>query len=91
MDYLKIVRGRGGNKPHQLAACKRRRRRDGLPVRPFRRHPAAEGPSACSPPPPPSSHLYRLFPDSPDGPTAPSVAADDVPEPYHQLLVHTTT
>ncbi len=34
-------------------------------------------------------HLYRLFPDSPDRPTAVEVHADDVPEPYHQLLVHT--
>ena len=34
-------------------------------------------------------HLYRLFPDSPDRPTAAEVPADDVPEPYHQLLVHT--
>jgi chorismate-pyruvate lyase len=34
-------------------------------------------------------HLYRLFPDSPDRPTAVEVAADDVPHPYHKLLVHT--
>ncbi len=33
-------------------------------------------------------HLYRLFPDSPDRPDAEPVAADDVPEPYHRLLVH---
>src|SRR6202012_3821665 len=34
-------------------------------------------------------HLYRLFPDSPDRPTAEVVRADAVPEPYHRLLVHT--
>lgn len=34
-------------------------------------------------------HLYRLFPDSPDVPPADPVAAADVPEPYHKLLVHT--
>ncbi len=34
-------------------------------------------------------HLYRLFPDSLDRPSAVEVAADDVPEPYHKLLVHT--
>ena len=34
-------------------------------------------------------HLYRLFPDSADVPHAESVPADDVPEPYRQLLVHT--
>lgn len=34
-------------------------------------------------------HLYRLFPDSDDRPTAAVVAAEDVPDPYHQLLVHT--
>src|SRR5205085_8432790 len=34
-------------------------------------------------------HLYRLFPDSPDVPRAEPVAAEDVPEPYRQLLVHT--
>lgn len=33
--------------------------------------------------------LYQLFPDSPDRPAAVEVAADDVPEPYHKLLVHT--
>jgi hypothetical protein len=33
-------------------------------------------------------HLYRLFPDSPDRPGAVEVAADEVPEPYHKLLVH---
>ena len=34
-------------------------------------------------------HLYRLFPDSADVPHAEAVPADDVPEPYRQLLVHT--
>jgi chorismate-pyruvate lyase len=34
-------------------------------------------------------HLYRLFPESTDRPVAVEVAADDVPEPYHALLVHT--
>ena len=34
-------------------------------------------------------HLYRLFPDSPDRPTATELAADEVPEPYRRLLVHT--
>jgi chorismate-pyruvate lyase len=34
-------------------------------------------------------HLYRLFPDSPDRPTAVEVPAEAVPEPYHGLLVHT--
>jgi hypothetical protein len=34
-------------------------------------------------------HLYRLFPDSPDRPAAVEVPADDVPDPYHALLVHT--
>jgi chorismate-pyruvate lyase len=33
-------------------------------------------------------HLYRLFPDSHDRPDAVEVSADDVPEPYHKLLVH---
>lgn len=35
------------------------------------------------------AHLYNLFPDSPDRSHAIEVAADDVPEPYHRLLVHT--
>jgi chorismate-pyruvate lyase len=34
-------------------------------------------------------HLYRLFPESPDRPTAVEVPADAVPEPYRGLLVHT--
>lgn len=34
-------------------------------------------------------HLYNLFPDSPDRPDAVDVPADDVPQPYHRLLVHT--
>ena len=34
-------------------------------------------------------HLYRLFPDAADRPTAAVIPADDVPQPYHQLLVHT--
>ncbi len=34
-------------------------------------------------------HLYRLFPDSPDRPIAVEVPADELPEPYHSLLVHT--
>jgi hypothetical protein len=34
-------------------------------------------------------HLYRLFPDSPDRPSAVEVPAEEVPPPYHQLLVHT--
>jgi chorismate-pyruvate lyase len=34
-------------------------------------------------------HLYRLFPDSSDRPDAVEVSADDVPQPYHRLLVHT--
>ncbi len=34
-------------------------------------------------------HLYRLFPDSPDRSKAVEVPADDVPDPYHRLLVHT--
>lgn len=34
-------------------------------------------------------HLYRLFPASPDRPQAVEVPAAEVPEPYHQLLVHT--
>ena len=34
-------------------------------------------------------HLYNLFPDSPDRSQAVEVAADEVPEPYHHLLVHT--
>lgn len=34
-------------------------------------------------------HLYRLFPDSPDRPTAVVIPADAVPEPYRGLLVHT--
>jgi chorismate-pyruvate lyase len=33
--------------------------------------------------------LYRLFPDSPDRPSAVEVAAEEVPDPYHKLLVHT--
>lgn len=35
------------------------------------------------------SHLYNLFPESPDRSDAVEVSADEVPEPYHQLLVHT--
>ncbi|MDY3555508.1 hypothetical protein R5W24_004651 [Gemmata sp. JC717] len=34
-------------------------------------------------------HLYQLFPDSPDRPEAVEVPADEVPEPYRSLLVHT--
>lgn len=34
-------------------------------------------------------HLYRLFPESPDRPDAVEVPANEVPEPYHSLLVHT--
>jgi len=34
-------------------------------------------------------HLYRPFPDSPDIPAAATIPADDVPDPYHRLLVHT--
>jgi hypothetical protein len=34
-------------------------------------------------------HLYSLFPDSPDRPAAVVVPADQVPDPYHRLLVHT--
>ena len=39
--------------------------------------------------PPTLDHLYRLFPDATDRPAATVIAADDVPQPYHQLLVHT--
>ncbi len=34
-------------------------------------------------------HLYSLFPDSPDRSQAVEVSSEDVPEPYHRLLVHT--
>lgn len=34
-------------------------------------------------------HLYNLFPESPDRSPAVEVTAGDVPDPYHQLLVHT--
>jgi hypothetical protein len=34
-------------------------------------------------------HLYSLFPDSADRPGAVEVPAAQVPQPYHQLLVHT--
>jgi chorismate-pyruvate lyase len=34
-------------------------------------------------------HLYRPFPDSPDVPAAVTVLANDVPDPYYRLLVHT--
>jgi len=34
-------------------------------------------------------HLYALFPNSPDCPTAVEVPADRLPQPYHRLLVHT--
>jgi hypothetical protein len=34
-------------------------------------------------------HLYGLFPASLDRPTAVVVPADDVPQPYYRLLVHT--
>jgi chorismate-pyruvate lyase len=34
-------------------------------------------------------HLYSLFPDSLDRSEAVEVSSDDVPEPYHKLLVHT--
>ena len=33
-------------------------------------------------------HLYQLFPDSPDRPRAVEVPDNEVPEPYHRLLVH---
>jgi chorismate-pyruvate lyase len=33
--------------------------------------------------------LYRVFPDSPDRPKAVEAPPEDVPEPYHRLLVHT--
>jgi chorismate-pyruvate lyase len=33
--------------------------------------------------------LYRLFPTEVDKPFAEIVPADDVPQPYHRLLVHT--
>jgi len=33
--------------------------------------------------------LYRLFADDADRPTASVVSSEDVPEPYHRLLVHT--
>ena len=51
-------------------------------------HPAAEGRELLTTSPT-FDHLYRLFPDSPDRPDAVEVPADDVPEPYHRLLVHT--
>jgi chorismate-pyruvate lyase len=34
-------------------------------------------------------HLYSLFPDSPDRSHVVEVSSEDMPEPYHQLLVHT--
>ena len=34
-------------------------------------------------------HLYRLFSDSSERPSAVEVPADEVPEPYQRLLVHT--
>lgn len=34
-------------------------------------------------------HLYRLFPGSDDRPAAAVVEGDEVPAPYHGLLVHT--
>ena len=34
-------------------------------------------------------HLYRLFPDAADRPAAAVIPADDVPDPYQRLLVHT--
>jgi len=34
-------------------------------------------------------HLYGLFPDSTDRPTAIEVPQVEVPQPYHKLLVHT--
>lgn len=34
-------------------------------------------------------HLYRLFPDSPDRPEVVEIAAEEIPQPYHRLLVHT--
>jgi hypothetical protein len=40
-------------------------------------------------PAPTFEQLYGLFPDSPECPLAVRVPADAVPEPYHQLLVHT--
>lgn len=33
-------------------------------------------------------HLYGLFPDSPDRPTAVEISSREVPQPYHKLLVH---
>ena len=58
-------------------------------------------PAAVSPGPPPRAaalptdhtltldHLYRLFPDRSDEPAAEMISAEDVPEPYRGLLVHT--
>lgn len=34
-------------------------------------------------------HLYSLFPNSPDRPDAVEVSSNEVPQPYHRLLVHT--
>ena len=34
-------------------------------------------------------HLYRLLPESGDRPAAVVISADEVPQPYHHLLVHT--
>lgn len=34
-------------------------------------------------------HLYTLLPDTDDRPTAVVIPAEEVPAPYHQLLVHT--
>jgi hypothetical protein len=34
-------------------------------------------------------HLYNLFPNSADRSHSVEVVSDEVPEPYHQLLVHT--
>src|SRR4051794_29486437 len=59
--------------------------------------------SLCSPPPlPPEAkgprvltttptfdHLYKLLPETGDRPTAAVVPAEEVPAPYHGLLVHT--
>lgn len=34
------------------------------------------------------NQLYGLFPNSPDRPVAVEVAPDELPQPYHRLLVH---
>lgn len=59
-----------------------------MTVRPADRLTPANVPAVPSPPPFTLDDLYAYFPDRSDRPAIQRVAATDVPEPYHRLLVH---